>query len=274
MDDMPTSPESAAAPPRPVDPEIEEVFGDGLSTEQRAAPAPDMVSEWRRLGQFLKRPTLAVSVQNGSPFTVLARIYALDVLIMAVLIALAAIAVALGVYIPETELAGIEFTLPIVLLVIIGAPVLEELVFRGWLSGKPGPILALIALAAGAAGFGVAHVANPVLGLALAIIGLLFAGGALLLFRRAEPMGWFASLFPLFFWLTTVAFALVHLANFDAFEDWGSLAILLPLVLPQFILGMFVAYLRVRFGLWAAILLHAAHNATALSIAALAGQLA
>jgi membrane protease YdiL (CAAX protease family) len=59
------------------------------------------------------------------------------------------------------------------------------------------------------------------------------------------------------------------LANFDE----GSLAILLPLVLPQFILGMMLGYLRVRFALWAAILLHAAHNATALAIAAIAGQL-
>ena len=58
------------------------------------------------------------------------------------------------------------------------------------------------------------------------------------------------------FWLTVLMF--------------GSLAILLPLVLPQFILGMLLGYVRVRIGLWSAILLHAAHNATALSIAALA----
>ena len=82
-------------------------------------------------------------------------------------------------------------------------------------------------------------------------------------------MGWFSKTFPFFFWFSTLAFALVHLWNFEE----GSLAVLLPLVLPQFILGSMLGYIRVRFALWAAILLHAAHNATALSLAALAGQL-
>lgn len=88
---------------------------------------------------------------------------------------------------------------------------------------------------------------------------------ALILLRHRGPMAWFERLFPGFFWLATLSFALVHLANFDE----GSLAILLPLVLPQFILGTMLGYVRVRIGLWAAILLHAAHNATAVSLAAL-----
>ena len=87
-------------------------------------------------------------------------------------------------------------------------------------------------------------------------------------------MDWFTGAFPLFFWFATLAFALVHIANFEFGGSWSSLAMLLPLVLPQFILGMMLGYVRVRFALWAAILLHAAHNATALSLAAIAGQIA
>lgn len=249
--------------------EIEATFDDTGLSPGNGAPAENIVGEWKRFGAFLKHPSLHVSVQNESALTVLARIYALDLAAMAVLIGLASALIAMGVYIPETALAGMEFTWEIVALVVIGAPVMEEVAFRGWLSGKPGPLLALLALGAGAVGFAVVHAAVPALGALLVIAGVIGAALALFLLRRRQAMGWFAQGFPILFWLSTLAFALVHLANFDE----GSLAVLLPLVLPQFILGAMLGYVRVRFALWAAILLHAAHNATALGIAALAGQL-
>ena len=262
MSDSPTSPVT--------NPEIEVVFKAGSPLADQAAPAPTIFGEWQRLGTFLKRPRLDVSVQNGAPLTVIARIYALDMAAMLALILAASVAVALGVYLPETAIAGIEFTPMIVALVVIGAPVMEELVFRGWLSGKPQHILALVAIIAGFVGFGLIHRSGMATGLAVMGTGALVAAVALTLLRQRGPMRWFSAIFPLLFWFATLAFALVHLANFEAKEGWGSLAILLPLVLPQFVLGMLVGYLRVRIGLWAAILLHAAHNASALAIAALA----
>ena len=232
-------------------------------------PATSMTAEWREFGAFLKRPTLEVSAKSKGALTVLARIYALDLLAMAVLIGLASLLIAAGAYIPATALAGMEFTWGIIAMVVIGAPVMEEIAFRSWLSGKPAVIAALLVLLAGGIGFGLAHIALPPLGLALAMAGIVGAGAALYLLRNKPTLGWFARGFPAFFWLSTIAFALVHLANFDE----GSPAILLPLVLPQFILGSMLGYVRVRFGLWAAIVLHAAHNGTAVAIAALAGQL-
>ena len=265
MSDMTTTPISDPI----TSPEIEATFGDGELAEASGAPAPTLVAEWRRLAAFLKRPNLDVGAQNQGALKVLARIYALDIAAMALLIGLASALLAAGVYIPETALAGMEFTWEIILLVIIGAPVMEELAFRGWLSGKPGPILALALLGFGGIGFAFVQSSSPVGGAVLILAGLVGAALALFFLRKRPSMGWFAKGFPIFFWLSTIAFALVHLANFDE----GSLAVLLPLVLPQFILGMMLGYVRVRFALWAAILLHAAHNATAISIAALAGQL-
>lgn len=265
MSDMTTTPLSA---PRATS-EIEATFGDAQVAAMQTAPASSMFEEWKRFGAFLKRPSLDVSAQNEGAFTVLARIYVLDLAAMAVLIGLASALVAFGVYIPETALAGMEFTWEIIALVVIGAPVMEEIAFRGWLSGKPGPFFALVALALGAIGFTVMHASVPAAGAALAIAGILASGIALFFLRRKPAMGWFARGFPAFFWLSTISFALVHLANFEE----GSLAVLLPLVLPQFILGSMLGYIRVRFALWAAIALHAAHNATAITIAALAGQL-
>lgn len=257
MNDMPTSPVNT--------PEIDAVFGDGPSALSHAAPASTMVAEWRRLGAFLRRPTLDVSTQNGAPLTVIARIYALDMAIMFVLVMAASIAVALGVYLPETALAGIEFTPMVIALVVIGAPVFEELVFRSWLSGKLAHILALVAIGLGFAGFGLTHASGVLIGVGAMVAGFVAAGAALFLLRNRPPMRWFAAIFPVFFWIATLTFALVHLLNFEE-GGWT----LLPLVLPQFVLGALVAYLRVRIGLWAAIALHAAHNASALAIAALA----
>lgn len=266
---MPTSPVNSPISPA----QIEAVFGDEPEALEANTPAATMLAEWRRFGAFLKRPTLDVAQQDTAPLKVLARIYVLDLLAMCALVLAAAAAVAAGLYLPETAIAGMEFTPTLILAVVIGAPVFEELVFRSWLSGKPGHILALLAVAAGAVGFGAAHVFSPIAGIVVLAVCLIGAGAALIGLYRRPAMGWFARFFPGFFWFATASFALVHLANFDSGDTWGSLAILLPLVLPQFLLGTMVGYMRVRIGLWAAIMLHAAHNATAVSLAAMAGQL-
>ncbi|WP_298335988.1 CPBP family intramembrane glutamic endopeptidase [uncultured Erythrobacter sp.] len=269
MSDMTTTPLSGPQSGPLSSDQAEAVFGDGRIADTHAAPAKSIGGEWRRFGAFLKRPNLDLRFRSEDAFTVLARIYVLDIAVMAALVGLASTLVAMGVYIPETALAGMEFTWEIILLVVVGAPVMEEIAFRGWLGGKPGPILALLLLGAGGLGFALVHASSPAYGSILAIAGIVGAGLALFLLRNRPTMSWFSRAFPLFFWFSTTAFALVHLANFDE----GSLAILLPLVLPQFVLGMMLGYVRVRFALWAAILLHAAHNATAISIAALASDL-
>lgn len=246
-------------------PEIEAVFGDGPPVAEPAAPAPTLVAEWRRLGTFLKRPTLDVRAHSAQPFTVLLRIFALDMAIMLGLISCAGLAIALGVELPETALAGMEFTPVLVALVIVGAPVMEELMFRSWLSGRPAAVFAWLSLATA---FGLVALIGSE-GLVppwpFFVAGLLGVVASLVLLWRKPPMRWFAAIFPLFYWLSVLSFALVHLANF---EEGG--AILLALVLPQFVLGTLLGYVRVRIGLWAAMVLHGAHNATALAIASLA----
>ena len=92
-----------------------------------------------------------------------------------------------------------------------------------------------------------------------------FLGLAAVIFwrwRSRPAMGWFARVFPLFFWLSTAGFACVHLLNYDE----GSLYVLLPLVLPQFVTGSILGYLRVNYGLWAAMLLHALHNGAGMAM--------
>ena len=83
-------------------------------------------------------------------------------------------------------------------------------------------------------------------------------------------MRWFRTLFPAMFWLSTIAFACIHLANFSE----GNWMTLLPLVLPQFILGALLGYLRVNYGLWTVIALHMIHNGLIITIVLAASKAA
>ena len=261
---MTTSPSNPAA--------IEAVFGEGDPRDPAIHEAQSMRGEWRNFAAFLKRPTLPDGIAPvGIATRAMGRMIVLDLIIMGTLIAILMAVVALGVELPENLNAQLDLNAGTIALIVIAAPVLEELVFRGWLSGKPGYLAAFaIMLGAGvvAAMQGVANTGEEAtLGVGLSILGgLVLAIIALIALRKRPPMRWFAALFPVFFWLSAAGFALVHLLNYTE----GTLLALLPLLLPQFILGTIAAYSRVNYGLWTAIVTHAAHNGFAISLALLA----
>lgn len=231
-------------------------------------------AEWHKFADFLRSPKLPEKSAGFSAESVLAvlRLLTLDLMIMALLIALAMMALLMGFSPPDNALNNLDWSIGTVALVVIAAPLLEELGFRSWLSGRPGHLLATGVLA----GSGLAAVmlaetttgdaAEASVGLAM-VAGLILAVIAIVVLRGRAPLGWFKALFPVFFWLTTVAFALIHLLNYQE----GALAILLPLVLPQFFSGAIFGFARVEYGLWASILLHALHNASAIAIILLFG---
>lgn len=211
---------------------------------------------------------------SRASFAALARLYALDVLLMAALAMIAALVTAAGFDMPDNMLEDIRFTPGWIALIVLAAPLIEELVFRSWLSGRPGHVLAA-ALMLGAAGIaamvGVGNTGEQAeAGVALAALGGAFVGAiAIFLLRRRPAMGWFQRIFPVLFWVVTLAFGVMHIFNYES----ASLAILLPLALPQIIAGALFGYARVQYGLWAAVLFHTAHNSTALGIALLAERL-
>lgn len=73
--------------------------------------------------------------------------------------------------------------------------------------------------------------------------------------------------FKLVFWLFTTIFAIIHISNFGATVPFYLTPIL---VLPQFILGIMLGYIRVGWGFWYGVLFHALHNGILLSVAVLA----
>ena len=68
-------------------------------------------------------------------------------------------------------------------------------------------------------------------------------------------------------WGFSVLFALTHLVNFDI--EWSVVAVLaIPIAVgPQLWLGLMFSIGRVRYGWWAGLAVHAAHNLTVWSIA-------
>ena len=246
------------------------------------APAKSLRAEWSQFAHFLKRPALPARAAppRMASLIAVARLLVLDFAVMLVLLAIAGVVMSTGVDVPETALAGAEIGTAILFAVVIGAPVAEEILFRGWLSGRPGHILAPLVL--GGATFGIALLlaaagfsyGTDALESGFAALGLAAIAGAVLallvlwLFRRRDALAWFARAFPAFFWLSTLGFSLVHLFNFPA----DQMVMALPLVLPQFVTGMLLGYARVHYGLWASILLHALHNGAFISLVLMAGS--
>ncbi|MBV7258314.1 CPBP family intramembrane glutamic endopeptidase [Erythrobacter crassostreae] len=262
MSDMTTTPDTPA--------EIDAVFGDGIAA---SFPQPSSArEEWRAFGTFLKNPTLPDHKKRmGSGARAILRMLGLDLIFLLIFIAALMTLVAIGIKLPENLNSSLEMSIGTVVLVVIAAPLIEELIFRSWLSGRPRYLIVLpILFVAGtvAAVMGVSKTGEEAeLGVGLSLLGgALFAAIATaVVWKRPTPQ-WFKTIFPGAFWLSSIAFALVHFANYTE----GSILVLLPLVLPQFVLGSIAAYLRVHYGLWTAVALHAVHNGIAIGVAFLA----
>ncbi len=151
----------------------------------------------------------------------------------------------------------------VVLLVVGAAPLLEEWMFRGWLVGtrRALAIFASLLVLIGAVSlirFGI-DPAYPVRIVAILGLAILWVVGVVAYrpsgLRNARPE-WFDRCFPAIFWMSALGFALMHAFNYDEPYDW----LVLPLLIPQLVGGAILGFARLRYGLWASILLHAAFN--------------
>jgi membrane protease YdiL (CAAX protease family) len=146
------------------------------------------------------------------------------------------------------------------------APVLEELVYRGWLTGR---IAALRFAAYGFAAeaiFVAALFVPPDMAVTLALAGVAVALAGLVHWsltrdRDTAVPEWFTRHFHWFVWGSTLLFGLMHLGNYEPLAH--PLGVLV--VLPQTIGGLLLAYTRTRLGLGAAMAHHAAYNAVFLA---------
>lgn len=111
----------------------------------------------------------------------------------------------------------------IIFIAVLFTPLFEELIFRGPLTFKRNPF-----------------VASPNAE------------------KQAKKRGWWDRKYPIIFYTLALAFALMHLMNYEI--DWRVLLFSPILLGAQFILGSLAGFLRVRYGFWWAFFLHALHN--------------
>jgi len=151
-----------------------------------------------------------------------------------------------------------------VALAVVFAPLLEETLSRGWLSGR---YAALRFALYGAAALGLLLAALVVpqdlrkivalTAVVTVLAGLIQWGLTRHRARGREVPGWFVRHFRWMAWGSSLAFALLHLGNYEALNSPLGVVVVMPLMLG----GMLLAYTRTRLGLRAAIAQHAAYNA-------------
>ena len=156
------------------------------------------------------------------------------------------------------------------LLALLFAPIGEELLFRAGLRRADytlaiGPLLLIAALAPWVRA---TFIALAVWALAALLVNrwlewrvLLRPGARVALARR------FIANYAGVFWGYTLVFALAHASNYGWSGPRSAVAPLL--VLPQFLIGAVLGYLRLRDGLRSSMLMHFMVNAVALAAAAL-----
>ncbi|MGB7654671.1 MAG: CPBP family glutamic-type intramembrane protease [Novosphingobium sp.] len=195
---------------------------------------------------------------------------------------LLSIAVLLGLILPFIHLWQGLFDLPdpqafdrvskvwLVPIVVLIAPLLEELLFRGWQNGTRSALWLLACALAVFGALAIAIVPGRELIALGAIIAAAVAGlaGWIVLRRNRTPLAWFGRAFPFIFYAMAALFALVHLANYDRI----TLAAV-PLVLPQFWAGLLLGYVRQRIGLLGSIAAHALSNLITIGLALLVSSI-
>jgi membrane protease YdiL (CAAX protease family) len=225
-------------------------------------------AEWGLFAGFVRHPLLPGRVAGVRPAALGAtlRLFALDAILMAILLALVSLATALGFKVPENALDGLKLTPLILALVVVILPIGEEIAFRCWLSGRAGHVLAsLVFIACLAIVVISGPQAHPVLVMGALLVAAVAGLAAVFWLRHRPAMGFFARHFAWFYFAGALAFALAHLTNYSA----GAGPVLLLLVVPQLLIGLILGYARVTYGLWSDMLLHMMHNGTLIGLVVL-----
>lgn len=153
--------------------------------------------------------------------------------------------------------------LAVVIAVVVVGPLIEEIIFRGWLTGTwrslAGSALFLAIFYGGAALMKDAVFGLPgVKQLCLAFLGM----AAIWLMRPIDSgprvMG-FDRAFPFLFWGQGIVFGLLHYQNVSATLPALAVLTTMPLIVCAWLWG----YARIVLGLGGAVLLHAAYNVPA-----------
>ena len=235
---------------------------------QAPAAFPGVRPFLRDIVQFAARPTPPErQVSWGKTLlAMLGVLLALDIALTMGVVALLTGAEALG-YEPPPYV-DLDLPKPVMWLLVVGlAPIAEEIVFRGWLSGRKGALVLAVVGFAGVAALVFAETYAPSAADMVGLVALAALGFALVYWlatlRQDQPMlPRFRQFYPLFVWLSSIVFGAFHLGNYEGTPEIVDVL----MVLPQTLGGLVIAFTRTRLGLRAAILHHALFNAIAFAL--------
>ena len=222
---------------------------------------------FRQVLAFVRSPAPPENTAQGrwSRARLFALVFALDVAIAAIIICVQILAESLGADLPEIEKLDMS-PMAFAFAAVVVMPVLEEIIFRGWLSGRK----ADLELAGGVAGLFLIVALFGASGFVSDAVTAAFALGALFLLwlrwlsgrRGANHVpDWFTRHFAKIVYASALIFGSVHLTNFEGFHPVNLL-----MVIPQTVGGLLLAFTRTRLGLDAAMMQHALFNALFLSV--------
>jgi membrane protease YdiL (CAAX protease family) len=225
-------------------------------------------AEVAALGRFLRAPRRRPGPRvNGTPWPARLLLMAALTIVVAVLVDVSTV--------PLATWAGLESRFPdkvtpqFLLLALLFAPIGEELLFRAGLRRADytlaiGPALLIAAIAP--------WVRTTFIVLAAWAIAAVLINRALSRRWSRRPGARFAfgrrftTHYASVFWAYTIAFALMHIGNYAWPGPRGSIVPLL--VLPQFVIGTVLGYLRLRDGLRSSMLMHFLVNGSAIVLMA------
>ncbi|RJY09698.1 type II CAAX prenyl endopeptidase Rce1 family protein [Aurantiacibacter aquimixticola] len=216
---------------------------------------------------FLRRPRIEANenLSIGNRFSIGAGLFAISLAVTAVF-GLLALPIILATDLTTGErlneaLAGSAWS--VMLAVVLIGPLVEEIIFRGWLSGTWRAVFAS-ALALGTIYAGSAIV-DPYFAEGSAVKSGLLALGAVAIVLGLSPLDrgrrivGFGQAFPTIFYVQAIIFGALHFTNYAATSPVIALVATLPLVACGLIWG----YARIRLGFASAVMLHAAYNVPA-----------
>lgn len=155
--------------------------------------------------------------------------------------------------------------LPVIVSIVITGPLIEEIMFRGWLSGAWNAIVACLLFLA--IFYGSAPFLASLMSLPLYLAQLVAAGlgiGAMQLLSPLDAgrrLPYFEKAFPYIFWAQGIVFGVLHTRNVASEVSIGALIHTLPLILCAWLWG----YARIVLNLRSAVLLHSAFNFLAIA---------
>lgn len=235
---------------------------------------PQLVALPRDILSFVLRPTLTDQRHRlGKTAVVLfLGVVALDFLLDMILQGMLTSADGVLVDLPqqaESTLTPLQAILSLVIL----APLVEEAMFRGWMSGRKASIrfavwgIAAMLVAMSGELPQTQDYLPLVIFAAFGLAGIGFGQWLMTYAKDSDVPGWFTRNFHWLVWGSAAIFGLFHLANYMGALSPGHLLVSAPAICG----GLLLAYTRTRFGLRAAILHHAIYNAVYLGVEAFGG---